>query len=181
LAHSISLLLKGTSFVLYGDELELKDQADYMKWNSQLNCGFSENTTLKINKCENSVQYLDSHGAEQNLLDIYKKLSKLRKEPSFAWGTVNFASDNGESIISFVREAKGFDGYLVASNFNMNKKSSSNNFQELHGIPKNGTVSYFYPNSEKSVDDFKVGNEVSTEKIILKPGELLIVRFDKRV
>jgi len=177
LAHGISLLLRGTSFVLYGDELELNDQTNYMKWNSQLNCGFSKNSTLGINDCENSVQDLDSHGAEQNLLGLYKKLSKLRKEPSFAWGTIDFAKEKTENIVSFVREAEGFDGYLVASNFNLNKKSTSNDFRNLHNIPKNGTVSYFYSNSETSVNDFKVGNEVSTEKIILKPGELLVVRF----
>ena len=81
LAHGISLLLRGSPFILYGDELELKtsdSDSSYMKWNSQENCGFSTNLTLTATitaDCQNSVQDLDSHGAGQNLFGLYKRLS----------------------------------------------------------------------------------------------------------
>lgn len=177
--HGILLLIKNTPFILYGDELEFSGRDEYMKWDSSLNCGFSSNKTIQIDQaCENSVRDSFSHGAGENLVRMYEKLSLLRKEPSFLWGNVEI-NDNVESIFSFVREAPGFDGYLVAANV-ADKKSGSTDFESLHNIPKNGTVSYFYSNNEMSVNEFKVGMEVYTERILLKPGELLVVRFDKR-
>lgn len=177
--HGILLLLKNTPVILYGDELEFSGHDEYMKWDSSLNCGFSSNKTMKIDQvCENSVRDSFSHGAGENLVRMYESLSLLRMEPSFLWGDVEI-NENVESIFSFVREAPGFDGYLVAANV-ADRKSGSTDFETLHSIPKNGTVSYFYSNSELSLNEFKVGMEVYTERILLKPGELLVVRFDKR-
>lgn len=178
--HGIILLLKDTPFVLYGDEIELKGKNAYMKWDSSVNCGFSSNSTMGISSdCENSVRDLTAHGAAKNLIRIYKKLALLRKEPSFSWGSVQL-NENADNILSFVREADGFDGYLVAANV-ADKKSGATDFMALHNIPKNGTVSYFYTNNELSAKEFGIGLEVSTERILLKPGELLVVKFDKRV
>jgi len=180
-AHGITLLLKGSPFVLYGDELELHGNNDHMKWSSQENCGFSSNATLKISDCANSVQDLDSHGAGQNLFSLYKRLNKLRKEPSLAWGDVQIKLTDAENVVSFVREAEGFDRFLVAANVNTDKKPASNDFESLYGIPRNGTVAFFYSGSQASLSEFKVGLEVFTGRILLKPGELLVVKFDKRV
>jgi len=179
LAHGVVLLLKGTPFVLYGDELEFDNSNEYMRWDSSLNCGFSTNKTVLIENCEHSVQDSFSHGAGQNLVRMYKQLTRLRKEPSFNWGHVKFAEETvDENIFSFIREAPGFDGYLVAAN--VDQKAGSVDFSRLHSIPKNGTVSYFYSESEMSANEFRVGLEVSTGRILLKPGELLVVKFDKR-
>lgn len=178
IAHGMMLLLKSTPFVLYGDELEMDKKNQFMKWNSAANCGFSSNKTVSVGDCTNTANDLTSHGAGNNLVKIYRQLALLRTEPSFAWGALNMNSE-ATNVVSFVREAPGFDGYLVAANV-ADKASGSTNFKALHNIPKNGTVSYFYSDSELSAKEFAVGLNVATEKIILKPGELLVVRFDKR-
>lgn len=179
-AHGLLLLLKGTPFVLYGDELELSGTDNYMKWDNSINCGFSTNKTLNIqSKCEDTIRDAMSHGSGQNLIKIYKSLASLRKSPSFQWGDVTFSEKDPENIISFIREAKGYDGFLIASN--INKKSGSNDFKTIHEIPKNGTISFFYSENAISANEFKTGLEISTERIILKPGELLVLKFDKRV
>lgn len=177
--HGLLLLLKGTPFLMYGDELELSKTDEFMRWDSSVNCGFSSNTSLSVGSCENSVQDSSSHGAGQNLIRMYEKLAMLRKEPSFSWGDIKIEIEKTENIVSFVREAEGFEGYLVAAN--VNKKSGSTDFKTLHNIPKNATVSYFYSDNESSSNEFSVGLEVFTERIILKPGELLVVKFDNRV
>lgn len=164
---------------MYGDELELSKTDEFMRWDSSVNCGFSSNTSLAVGSCENSVQDSSSHGAGQNLIRMYEKLAMLRKEPSFSWGDIKIEIEKTENIVSFVREAEGFEGYLVAAN--VNKKSGSTDFKTLHNIPKNATVSYFYSDNESSSNEFSVGLEVFTERIMLKPGELLVVKFDKRV
>lgn len=178
-AHGLLLLLKGTPFVLYGDELELSGNDNYMKWDNSINCGFSTNKTLDIKTvCEDTIRDAMSHGSGQNLIRIYKSLASLRKSPSFQWGDVSFSKKDPENIISFIREAKGYDGFLIASN--INKKAGSNDFKTIHDIPKNGTVSFFYSANALSANEFKTGLEISTERILLKPGELLVLKFDKR-
>lgn len=177
-AHGMLLLLKSTPFVLYGDELELKGTTEFMKWDGSASCGFSANKSLSVGDCTNTANDLTSHGAGNNLIRLYRDLAMLRHEPSFAWGAININTESA-NVISFVREAPGFDGYLVAANV-ADSSTGSINFRALHDIPKNGTVSYFYTNSEFSAKEFVVGLHIVTEKIILKPGELLVLRFDKR-
>lgn len=156
--------------------METKNQ--FMQWDNSASCGFSSNKTVSVGDCVNTANDLTSHGAGNNLIKIYRQLALLRTEPSFAWGALDVNAE-ATSVVSFVREAPGFDGYLVAANV-AETASGSTNFKALHNIPKNGTVSYFYSDSELSAKEFSIGLNVATEKIILKPGELLVVRFDKR-
>ena len=80
-------------------------------------------------------------------------------------------------MVSFVRKAVGFDGYLVAANVD-GVSSGSIDFESLHDIPNNGTVEYLYADDLTSIKELGAGSQVMTGKIILKPGELLVVRFD---
>ena len=168
------LLAKGTPFILYGDELEFDNADKFMKWDNTVSCGFSANASVATH-CDNSFQNAFSHGADLNLFGMYKRLTQLRKEPSLSWGDVKFADDQSNAnIISFVRQADGYDGYLIAAN--LLSKSNSIDFKSLHKLSEtNGLVSYFY--SESSLDKFKIDSEVSIERIILKPGEFLVVKL----
>lgn len=177
-AHGMLLLLKSTPFVLYGDELEFKGTSEFMKWDRSASCGFSANKSVSVGDCANTACDLTSHGAGNNLIRLYRDLAMLRHEPSFAWGALNI-NTAATDVVSFVREAPGFDGYLVAANV-ADSSTGSTNFRALHNIPKNGTVEYFYSNNELSAKEFEVKLSVVTEKIILKPGELLVLRFAKR-
>lgn len=172
--HGMLLLTKGTPFILYGDELEFDNEDKFMKWDNTVSCGFSKNASVATH-CDNSFQNAFSHGADLNLFGMYKKLTQLRKEPSLSWGHVKFAEDQSNAnIISFVRQADGYDGYLIAAN--LLSKSNSIDFKSLHNLSEaNGLVSYFY--SESSSDKFKIDTEVSIERIILKPGEILVVKL----
>jgi hypothetical protein len=176
LYHSIALLLKGTPMILYGDEIELKDNDLFMKWNNQINCGFSS-SNAKSNQieCSNNVGMKLARG--ETLPRIYKKLSKLRQEPSFSWGEIYFPSDKHNNLISFVRKANGFDGYLVVAN--TGKSESSVDFKKLFkDLSDNARVEYFYSYNNEFKDAYKFNDIIKLNNIYLKKGEILVAKFD---
>lgn len=87
LAHGMVLLLKGTPFILYGDEIELNGSNEIqntMQWDkNSAGCGFTDNQDVgeyfrQATSCSNADQF--------KLRDMYKSLTKLRQEPAFKTG-----------------------------------------------------------------------------------------------
>jgi glycosidase len=177
--HHLALLLKGTPFLLYGDELEFKKEDAYMKWDKSRGCGFSSsNETLQLS-CKGNVREAMAHGSHDSLVRFYKKLIKLRAEPSFSWGELTTTTTGDENVISYVREAKGFDGYLVIANTDKDKAHFVD-YKLKHDLPEKALVEYYYSvGAGGQANDFKVGETLRIENILLKPGELLILKFNR--
>jgi len=175
LYHSIALLLKGTPIVLYGDEIELSKNDEFMKWNNEINCGFSSSNVSKQVNCDNNVRKNLARG--ETLPRIYKKLSILRQEPSFNWGDISFPDHYHQSnLVSFVRQAADFDGYLVVAN--TGKIESAVDFKSLFkDLNTQATVEYFFSNNNNFKNDFKFNDTVQLNNIYLKQGELLVAKF----
>lgn len=172
--HSLVLLLKGTPFVLYGDEIESDDL--YMRWDNSNNCGFSENNvSLIVQNCEHNVKKYLARG--ETLPRIYEKLNSLRQEPSFSWGSIKFA-DQDNHLISFVRKADGFDGYLVIAN--TGDKEETMDFKKIFGLShQEATVEYFLSKNDQFKNDFKKNDTIQLNNIYLKKGELLVLKYSK--
>ncbi len=92
LAHGMVLLLKGTPFVLFGDEIELKggnEIENTMQWDtSSMGCGFTDNQDVghffkDSTSCLNAGQF--------KLRTMYKNLTALRQEPAFKNGNSNLS------------------------------------------------------------------------------------------
>ncbi len=185
IANALLLLLKGTPIIVAGDEIMLKGTSEvenYMQWDNTNGCGFTENVEIgnylkNQTGCQNAVLNSISHtSGAKSLVKIYKELSKLRREPSFAWGDVYTASTN--KVISFVREAKGFDGFVVAANTGMNKETID--LARKHDIVSKGSLVYFYtPDDVTVAGDFEINKEVRLDSLSLKQGQLLIARFSR--
>ncbi|CAF0729110.1 unnamed protein product [Brachionus calyciflorus] len=176
--HSLVLLLKGSPVVLYGDELEMVGNEKRMKWNSSLNCGFSKKTNISVNNCKMSVKESSAKGSGETLLKTYVKLLKLREEPSFKWGELKINLNETLDVISFVREAQGFNGYLVAANVHDNE-SKLVDFTVPHDIPVKAHVTHFFSSNPQSYDEFKLDTELDSTHIMLQPHELLILKFSR--
>lgn len=177
--HSLVLLLKGSPLVLYGDEIALDKQNPRMKWESSGNCGFSPNktSTLKSN-CQVSVKASLAHGSGETLLKIYQELIKLRKEPSINWGKVYVNKNVTDSnVISYLRQADGFDGYLIVANV-ANSQPEFVDLVQRHQLRSDvAQVVFFHSNSPTNHDDFKENNTVSASHIMLNPYQLLILKI----
>ena len=170
------MLLKGTPVAMYGDEFGLSGDNAYMLWDDSPGCGFTTEENLseylmKDNQCDKSAAK-----NEKSAL-LFKDLVKLREEPSLLFGDVKTSSTNNENLISFVREAKGFDSFLVAAN--TGDSELEQNLQEKHGIPATAKVVYFYSINEDRRDAFKKNDPIGTNKVALKKGDLLLASFKK--
>lgn len=179
--HGFSLLLKGTPFILYGDEINLKSlgQDRKMKWDSTPSCGFSGNADLakNITDCDKSVEEELAHGAGNTLIRMSKSLSELRQENSFLFGEVKLPDVENEQIISFVREATGFTGYIVAANVGSVQRSV--NLKTSLSVPDKAEVVYFDWFEKKNNNDFELKKTVSTKAILLQPGEFIVLSFSR--
>ena len=107
------------------------------------------------------------------MVKIYRELSTLRQQPSFAWGKVNTKNDN--KIISFTRQAEGFEGYLVAANTGISPENID--FKEKHSIPEDDNSVIVYSYSPEDQSDFVVDEENDLSNVLLKPGQLLVVKL----
>lgn len=115
------------------------------------------------------------HLKKGSLVQIYNKLSELRDEPSLSWGDVNFNTTDNQ-VVSFVREATGFDRYLIAANTGDEEKSVD--FHAKHNVPNIGKLVFLHsPENLVQSGDFKVGEELSVENVSLQPGQLLVAKF----
>lgn len=137
------LLLPGTAFVYYGDEIAMKNGVvdalqtkdpvaelpgqtsrdpfrTPMLWSPGDNAGFcAKNVTpwLPVNQdyMANNVEFNSAHLVGYTILDSFKDLVGLRSKESFQFGKfeMNILNDD---ILYFTRKAEGFPGYLVAIN-----------------------------------------------------------------
>ena len=174
--HSLTFLLKGTPFLMYGDELEFKSGDKQMKWDNTPSCGFSNNaSTLESTNCDKNVKRFSATGAGHTLPRIYKSMADLRKNPSFQWGKITF--DEKEPLITFARQAEGFESFLVVAN--LENEAKIVDFEKMLNIStETGKVAYFYSVEESKSHEFKVDSEIKLDNIFLKHGELLVVKFN---
>ena len=113
-----------------------------MKWDSSLNCGFSKNDTALNTNCDKNVKRQKATGAGKTLTRLYKSMSDLRKEPSFQWGRIEFPKKE-ENLIGFIREADGFESYIIVANTGKDTKNIDLK-QKFNLKNEKGNVSYFF-------------------------------------
>ena len=177
------MLLRGTTLTLFGDEIELTGTSEYentMQWSSSPGCGFTQNENIgqffrdATNNCANNVN--EESQSSSGLISLYKNLAVLKKEPTFLWGDVKVATQGKEDIISFVRQANHFETYLVAAN--TGDQTVVVNLKDKHSLADKAVVSLVYSFNNESFD-FKVNDEIGTDSVQIKTGQLLVLKFKK--
>lgn len=122
-----------------------------------------------------------AHGSGVSAISVFASVSELRQEPSFQWG--KFYPAISGNVYFYVRQAEGFDGYLVAINLGPNPSTVNFNAE----APVGGTLPM--PGSGKVVattgnfagagrsDAFKHGTTVEMSSVYLEPGEGIILSW----
>jgi len=122
-----------------------------------------------------------AHGSGVSAISVFAGVSKLHQEPSFQWGKFSHAQSG--NVYFYVRQAEGFDGYLVA--INLGPKPSTVSFNKE--APVGGTLPL--PSSGKVVattgnfagagrsDAFKLDTTVEMSGVYLEPGEGIILSW----
>lgn len=120
-----------------------------------------------------------AHGSGVSAISVFAGLSKLRQEPSFQWGKFSHAQSG--NIYFYVRQAEGFEGYLVA--VNLGPKPSTVSFEDPVGgtlpLPGSGKVVATTGNFAGAgrSDAFKLGTTVEMSSVYLKPGEGIVLSW----
>lgn len=154
-----------------------------MKWdNSRPACGFTtSNLTNSNEKCENTVKHAQAFGGSQlSLLKIYETLIRLkRREPSLKWGETRWVDNDGVNLVSYVREADRFDGFLVVGN--LDSDAHLVDFKSRHTLPDEATVEFYHAaDGRPSVDFVKPNAKVHVDNVQVKPGDFLVLRFTRQ-
>lgn len=174
LVHGLVMLLKGTPFLLFGDEIELKGSNEIentMQWDNTKGCGFTDNEEIanfftESTQCQNADR--------TDLKSLYKDLKELRSDSIFTRGEIIFLEN--KDVISFIRE--GQRGYrLVLVNTSDKTKNLDLELELLKmRMPFSGRVSYTYSiNKEKNEKRAKV----EINNVTVHAGELLVLSFRK--
>ncbi|CAF1554908.1 unnamed protein product, partial [Rotaria sordida] len=119
------MLLGGTPVILYGEEIGLNQKSfPLMPWTSDGPYGgFSscsrENcsnvlSSYQVNLQQTSVKRQEALGGESkdSLLNVFRRLSKLRRQESFQFGLLESGYDIKTNTCWFIREASGHRGYV---------------------------------------------------------------------
>ena len=122
-----------------------------------------------------------AHGSGVKAISVFADVSKLRQEPSFQWGAFSHAVSG--NIYFYVRQAEGFDGYLVAMNIGPVPSTVSFNAEAPDGgtlpLPSSGKVvatTGSFAGAGRS-DAFKLGTTVEMSGVYLEPGEGIILSW----
>lgn len=178
--HGLVLLLKGTPFILYGDELEYTKNDKVMKWDKTPGCGFTINNKTSL-ECTNTVKHASAYGSDKSLLKMYERLIKLRtNEPSFKWGDMKTDNSDGANVVSYVREADRFDGFLILGNLDNEKHLVD--FKQRHSLPEKAKIEYYYAADGNLNSDFVSINGstvVHVDNLHVKPGDFMVLRFNR--
>ena len=117
-----------------------------------------------------------AHGSGVSMINVYADMVKLRQEPSIQWGKFHHIVSN--DVYFFVRQAEGFDGFLVAINFG--PRPATVNFVETRPagvkVPEKATVVGSTGNfvGHGRGEAFEVDTEVNLKSVFLKPTEGVI-------
>jgi hypothetical protein len=120
-----------------------------------------------------------AHGSGITQLEVFKSLAAIQESPSLQWGVLEDVYVTSD-IYSYVRQAEGFPGFLVAINFGSNPTTVNFHAASPKLVPTSGKMVTSTENFEtpSRMADYKPGSEVTLEAIYLEPNEGIVVTFD---
>jgi len=122
-----------------------------------------------------------AHGSGISAISVFASVAKLRQEPSFQWG--EFHPARSGNVYFYVRQAEGFDGYLVAVNLGSSPSTVNFNADAPVGgqlpLPSSGKVVVTtgkFAGAGRS-DAFKKDTTVEMSIVYLEPGEGIVLTW----
>lgn len=152
-----------------------------MHWSSQQHAGFTSGTSpwlplhsLSFRDVNVEVQRNKEGGMSP--LQIYQRLTRLRRERSFSSGRLQFSIVN-DNVISFMRFSKDGAPYLVA--LNLGNSVTTDDYTLSAGVSY-GKVVLYVSQLESSLSTVREGSKLNLAQLTLAPGEgvVAILMFD---
>ncbi|XP_066282692.1 maltase A3-like [Branchiostoma lanceolatum] len=199
-ANMLLLLLPGTPFCYYGDEIGMEDaRVSYndtrdtfalnnpetyetksrdpertpMQWNRTENAGFTEagvKPWLPLHDNYHRVNVQVQKVHPRSTLHLFRALVELRKEPTFLYGTIRYFLST-PNIFAFSRALRGRPTYLVAMNLG-GKSETHSYYSWWDGWPKEAAVVL-------TSDMDREGEMLDLKALTLRPGECVVVKWGR--
>jgi glycosidase len=154
-----------------------------MQWSGEINAGFSTSTNgtwlpVATDYQERNVKAQLAHGAGVSNLEVFAQLSTLRQQPSFQWGVMEYAVVD-DNVLSYVRQAEGFEGYLVAINYGSTPSTVNFHSASPKFVPPHGDVVAHTANFDMAARaaDYNDGVNADLSAVFLKPTEGVVFRW----
>lgn len=109
-------------------------------------------------------------------LQIYQRLTRLRRERSFSSGRLQYSIVN-DNVVSFMRFSKDGAPYLVA--LNLGNSETTDDYTLSAGVSY-GKVVLYVSRPESSLSTVREGSKLNLAQLTLAPGEgvVAILMFD---
>ena len=175
--NMILMLLKGTPFTYYGEEIGMVDgtsaNADKyrtpMQWSGDANAGFSSaNPWIPLNSDYQEVNVAKAEETEDSILKIYRQMTNLREDEAILFGDTNFKVQDNTFVLSRVK--KGNPGYLFVSNFG--ESESTLDLSKMPNIAERGILSISAPKSTLAV-----GSNIDLANVSVPPKVSFLITF----
>ena len=177
--NMILMLLKGTPFTYYGEEIGMVDGASVsryldsyrtpMLWSAEANAGFTSATPwVPVNSDSQNVNVAKAEDTEDSILKIYREMTNLRENEAILFGDTNLKVQDNAFVLSRVK--KGNPGYLFVSNFGENE--SVLDLSQMPNIAERGILSISAPKSELGI-----GSSIDLANVSVPPKVSYLVTF----
>lgn len=151
-----------------------------MHWSSEHHAGFTSGTSpwLPLHSSFRNVNVEVQRNKESGMspLQIYQRLTRLRRERSFSSGRLQYSIVN-DNVISFMRFSKDGAPYLVA--LNLGNSETTDDYTLSAGVSY-GKVVLYVSQPESSLSTVREGSKLNLARLTLAPGEgvVAILMFD---
>uniref|UniRef100_A0AC34QGQ1 Alpha-glucosidase n=1 Tax=Panagrolaimus sp. JU765 TaxID=591449 RepID=A0AC34QGQ1_9BILA len=189
----IQMMLPGTSFVYYGEEIGIRDsewshnpQRGIMQWNNSVNAGFSSSANLEspVATDFSNINFDRQIGDSHSPLQTFKKLAKLRKDHPFLVTAQTYISktfNNAFSICRFDQTPNSACNKVFVAVVNFGKRETVHSLNDLPPLSqtKNRQGEIIATNSVAK--NWQTGQSIdfSDGQIKLGPEEGLKCSFNK--
>lgn len=196
LRQMIGMLLKGTSIVYYGNELAMENsEADNnhdqyrknedkrdkyrapMMWTDDDNTGGftdGDESWMKVDKRSLPILCVACQKAKKtSFLKFFTSLAKLRQEPSFQWGDLIFEPSDNNKLLVFIRQAIGFQGYMVVINLDETYRATVDLTNHKENLPDKAKVIL-----STNQDDYKIDESVDLKNFGLPSKTGVVLRWE---
>lgn len=174
--NMILMLLKGTVFTYYGEEIGMVDstttaykQQTPMQWSADANAGFSSATPwAPVNSDYQEVNVAKAEETEDSILKIYRQMTNLREDEAILFGDTNLKVQDNNFVLSRVK--KGNPGYLFVANFG--ESESTLDLSQMPNIAERGILSISAPKSELAI-----GSNIDLANVSVPPKVSFLITF----
>lgn len=182
--NMITLMLPGTAFTYYGEEIGMVDgngqvsdpRLNYqtpMQWTSEANAGFSSANPaiVPVNTDFDSRNVDQLETVENSHLHVFREVASLRESETILFGNTNITVQ--DSVLMLTRIRKGNPGYVLIANLGDQPVAVEGLAKNVKNMAERGVVTLGVPRNE----DFPVGSQFELTKFEIPGKQSYLLTF----